>query len=1610
MANGAGIPRAMAIVPEVRGVGKFVADTKTVQTSVSKMVRGVNTSLAKLTTTSTALGRTSASVQRINSAISGSLSNLNRWASGFNATNNAVTRFGSNLDQIGQRISRMSFQLERLGRGLTVGLTLPIVAAGVAMVKAGKDFESALVKVVNLVGINEEIVRRWGETILDVSGQIGVLPTEMADALFAAASGLGPVLGSTAKTMEVLIEASKGQVVGMGEAVDIARVATAMMNAFGDANLTAKEAISLLVVGIREGNFEVDKLATSLGNVLGVASAIGAGADDVIAFVSAYTRFGVEPARAVTALNTALTNLIKPSDKNREILDAYGLSWEKIQEIIGGPGGVAELFSVMRTSMDELDFVSIFGQRGLKGVLAVTDIENFMNEYRRIANVTRQETENTFDTMAESVDKGSLAWKRFSKEAIESSNDFTAAIDEAIARSLDTLAVKIDRIRALIQGIFIGADATIAPFLKDYADSIIAALENIQKFIELNQETVRVIIQLAGALALLGPGLIILARLGQSVGFLLSVFGNFFRIVGYGVGIIAQFSVQLGVLAINVGARLVQGFILLSGAVLQAAFAFAAATAKLIAFSLASIGLKVSGLATGFISLVAALGPVAIALGVIGTAALAAIGGLTKLWDTISGVGKQVAESFSGHAGRARGWGRNLIDAFNQGILDGLIELVNILNQIGQILAYWLAPGSPPRIVPDIDQWGTKTMQEWIDGWALADFGAFNTIFDRVQSFLRSLAASAGEETDEGAIARVLLGTRQFLAEAINQIRELGSVTQETMDKIYNSIGTTTLELENYIAATLAAAATTEELAKAQERVNEINERYSALLTPIQEQLAEIDRQRKGISDDRELERLQRLIEKGNLPEQVEKLAKLRIREIGLQQEERSLETARDAELSVAEKQLQAAELANEAAQLEAKLAEEALNLQTKGFDLMAQINKAVNEIGKNVKALKEKADKIADSIAGGALSQLKPLDLTGGGDFFEGAEGLGGVIGEADRKLQILKDSISELGVTWATVVENAGAKIGTMLLVAQGKFNAFRYRFIGTFGAVLDTISEEGTRTWNNLAEIISSFWTNTAGDRENISNWFSDLTTTLSEELPGAITTFSDIVNDKLLPAIGVFVDFASTEFGGSALLASLGALAGPLALLPVFTNIGDQIIDNIFGPEFRTNLAPKIQGVIDSIVGFFEGLGQDIQTASSGWPTMGEILSNAFSIEEGDSIYTWLGVDDALDLFNIASEDIATATDTIAGWWKENMTGSFGDLESEFTFPDWEEIATQITEVWDGAASAVSSADDALLNFVDKIEPARQSVMDLTNPVDTLSAGVGGLAGGWSLNRTTLTLLGIKLTLMKTQLIDFKDRVIKALNDEVERLRAKIEEWRQKMEEARLKVIELALAIVNDLIQSVIDLYDNLLTLISEALQPLVDLLAEAWDWVKNKLTDAFNGMVEAVDNLKDAFFRMIEPLQAVANLLREIWNWIQSLPGWVIDWIRGGAPDFNPPPAPGGGEPPPGGEPEASAQGIPAPESFTQGNAIPMGIGASTARAIGQTIGSAVTFGTGRRRRTGMIPTVARGIGAVSDTGVPAPIVSFGDVIINNDMDMATFEARVRTAVSQSING
>lgn len=61
-------------------------------------------------------------------------------------------------------------------------------------------------------------------------------------------------------------------------------------------------------------------------------------------------------------------------------------------------------------------------------------------------------------------------------------------------------------------------------------------------------------------------------------------------------------------------------------------------------------------------------------------------------------------------------WGANIVRQFASGI-EGSGYVADALQQIANDIAYWLMPGSPPRLLPDLPEWGKGALEAYLSGW-----------------------------------------------------------------------------------------------------------------------------------------------------------------------------------------------------------------------------------------------------------------------------------------------------------------------------------------------------------------------------------------------------------------------------------------------------------------------------------------------------------------------------------------------------------------------------------------------------------------------------------------------------------------------------------------------------------------------------------------------------------------------------------------------------------------------------------------------------------------------------------------------------------------------------
>jgi tape measure domain-containing protein len=206
----------------------------------------------------------------------------------------------------------------------------------------------------------------------------------------------------------------------------------------------------------------------------------------------------------------------------------------------------------------------------------------------------------------------------------------------------------------------------------------------------------------------------------------------------------------------------------------------------------------------------------------IGQALASAYDAMKNIPAALASIGQSISSTFGGSIqdviNNAFNWGVNLIAQFSEGIITGITNfLVGAMNYLSSLLSYWLAPGSPPRVAPDVDQWGAETMNEYLNGFSDADFSSL----DSLQGALQSAFSALGLEDTQGIMA----GLSQQFAKALSGD---GTLDASFFDQLAAAGGQYGDELVRLAKLSLDLSNATEKVAQAQEDVDAAKKKEAA--------------------------------------------------------------------------------------------------------------------------------------------------------------------------------------------------------------------------------------------------------------------------------------------------------------------------------------------------------------------------------------------------------------------------------------------------------------------------------------------------------------------------------------------------------------------------------------------------------------------------------------------------------------------------------------------------------------------------------------------------------------------------------------------------------------
>ena len=233
-------------------------------------------------------------------------------------------KYGDAMKAAGDKISGIGTKISQAGGALTLGITTPLVAAGTASVKFATDAETSFGKVSTIADTSVLSMDKIKAGALEMSNTTGVAVTDFNEALYQTISATGDTANAIDYTT-IAAKAAKGGFTDTATAVD---GLTTIMNSYGLKGSEAMQMVSdQMLMAQNYGKTTFGELASSMGQVVPIASQLNIGTDTLLATMATLTKNGIGTSQAVTGMKAALSNVIKPSSEASKAAAVLGLDF-----------------------------------------------------------------------------------------------------------------------------------------------------------------------------------------------------------------------------------------------------------------------------------------------------------------------------------------------------------------------------------------------------------------------------------------------------------------------------------------------------------------------------------------------------------------------------------------------------------------------------------------------------------------------------------------------------------------------------------------------------------------------------------------------------------------------------------------------------------------------------------------------------------------------------------------------------------------------------------------------------------------------------------------------------------------------------------------------------------------------------------------------------------------------------------------------------------------------------------------------------------------------------------------------------------------------------------
>jgi len=190
-------------------------------------------------------------------------------------------------------------------------------------IKRAGDFESQFKEISTLFNTNANNLDTFRQSIVDYAKDSTQSIQEINDAIYSAISA-----GTDYKdSLDLIEESEKLAVAGKAELNDVTKLLASTMNAYGK-DMDEVQAVSdLFFQTVKEGQTTIPELSQSLAQVSSTAAGAKIPLEELLASIATLTASGMPTSQAMSSIKQAISNIIKPTTKAKEVADKLGIEF-----------------------------------------------------------------------------------------------------------------------------------------------------------------------------------------------------------------------------------------------------------------------------------------------------------------------------------------------------------------------------------------------------------------------------------------------------------------------------------------------------------------------------------------------------------------------------------------------------------------------------------------------------------------------------------------------------------------------------------------------------------------------------------------------------------------------------------------------------------------------------------------------------------------------------------------------------------------------------------------------------------------------------------------------------------------------------------------------------------------------------------------------------------------------------------------------------------------------------------------------------------------------------------------------------------------------------------